>query len=275
VAFSVGKAGNSADNFADQADRLPWWMPENMVLNFQSAIQVQKFMGMTSSIGRTLFAQMPPSIVINEPLPRWKAFVLRGLKLTGVALVCATWFYAGIHYEQYRQKTGASAKASSPSTGNADSSSLLSPPERGAAAAPALPDLMETRKVEGLDIQALEIVRDSTVPGQLRYQFAVSNEGRLYEGTLEFLIQGTVDGRETVAVQPAAGQRVDGKFQMRVGRYVRTEGTIQVPAGMIPKAVAIRLREPSGNVRASRGVILALPAQGKRADLSVPAIGHS
>lgn len=202
---------------------------------------------------------MPPSIVINEPLPRWKAIALRGLKLTGVVLVCAAWFYAGIHYEQYRQQRGASAKGSSSSPDNGDPSSPVSSRERGASAA-AMPDLMETRKVEGLEIQALEIVRDSIVPGQLRYQFAVSNEGRLYEGTLEFLIQGTVEGRQTVAVQPATGQRVDSKFQMRVGRYVRTEGTIQAPTGMIPKAVALRLREPSGNIRASRGVILAPPA---------------
>lgn len=232
-------------------------------------------MGMTSSIGRTLFAQMPPSIVINEPLPRWKAIVLRGLKLTGIVLVCAAWFYAGIHYEQYRQQAGASAKGLSSSPGNGAPPSQMSSQERGVSAAAATPDFMETRKVEGLDIQALEIVRDSAVPSQLRYQFAVSNEGRLYEGTLEFLIQGTVEGRETVAVQPAAGQHVDSKFQMRVGRYVRTEGTIQVPTGMIPKAVALRLREPSGNIRASRGVILAPPAQGKRADLTAPAISHS
>lgn len=218
-------------------------------------------MGMTSSIGRTLFAQMPPSIVINEPLPRWKAIALRGLKLTGVVLVCAAWFYAGIHYEQYRQQRGAFAKDAASAPGG-KSPGPASPQERAATAA-APPDLMEVRKVEGLDIQALDIAPDSAVPGQLRYQFAVSNEGRLYEGTLEFLIQGTLEGRQTVVTLPAAGQRIDSKFQMRVGRYVRTEGTIQVPTGMLPKAVALRLREPSGSIRASRGVILSFPAAGR------------
>ena len=186
---------------------------------------------MTFFIGRTLFARMPPSIVINEPVPRWKAIVQSSLRVTGVVLLCSGLFYAGMHFERYRQ---------APTNPEA-----------------AKQDVMAQRQVEGLDIQTLSVVRDSGTPGLLRYAFAISNEGRLYEGTLEFLVQGVLDGRPTVWTYPPEGQRASGKFQMRVGRYLKTEGSLQMPAGLVPEAVALRLRESSGSIRASRGVSVA------------------
>lgn len=216
-------------------------------------------MGMSFSIGRTLFAQMPPSIVINEPLPRWKAMVLSGFRMAGLVLVCAALFYAGILFERYRQRVAESAAVpvSEPQTRDQQK---VAQPERGTPAA-AQPDVMELRKLEGLDIQALQVVRDNAVPGQLRYEFTISNEGRLYEGTLEFLIQGTLEGRPTLWEYPPAGQRAGGNAQMRVGRYIKTEGKIPLPPGLVPEAVALRLREASGNIRASRGVNVAPPEQ--------------
>ncbi|MDP3701741.1 MAG: hypothetical protein Q8R72_12630 [Hylemonella sp.] len=209
---------------------------------------------MPFSIGRTLFAQMPPSIVINEPLPRWKAIVWSGFRVVGVALVCAALFYAGILFERYRQRGADPAPASAPASEPVSAQKTpAAPPERSNPAA-AKPDVMEVRKLEGLDVQALSVVRDSAVPGQLQYEFTISNEGRLYEGTLEFLIQGSLDGRPTAWEYPPSGQRSAGRFQMRVGRYMKSEGKIQLPTGLVPEAVSIRLREPSGNIRASRGV---------------------
>jgi len=215
-------------------------------------------MGMPFSIGRTLFAQMPPSIVINEPLPRWKAMVLSGFRVAGLVLVCAALFYAGILFERYRQRTAGPAPVAASVSESGDPLKAAQP-ERSTPVA-ATPDLMELRKLEGLDIQVLQVVRDNAVPGQLRYEFTISNEGRLYEGRLEFLIQGTLEGRPTVWEYPPAGQRT-GSAQMRVGRYIKTEGKIQLPPGLVPEAVALRLREPSGNIRASRGVTVAPPEQ--------------
>lgn len=216
-------------------------------------------MGMPFSIGRTLFAQMPPSIVINEPLPRWKAMVLSGFRVASLVLVCAALFYAGMLFERHRQRTAASTPVAEPASQTGDEQKAAQP-ERGTQAA-ATPDVMELRKLEGLDIQALQVVRDNTVPGQLRYEFTISNEGRLYEGTLEFLIAGTLEGRPTVWEYPPSGQRTGGSAQMRVGRYIKTEGKIQLPPGLVPEAVALRLREPSGSIRASRGVKVAAPEQ--------------
>lgn len=212
-------------------------------------------MGMPFSVVRTLFAQVPPSIVINEPLPRWKVIAWSGSRVAAVVLVCVALFYAGILFERFRQRVASQAVA--PAT------QAVSPPKttpaqpEGKTAAAEKPDLMEVRKLEGLDVQALTVVRDSAVPAQLRYEFTISNEGRLYEGALEFLIQGFQDGRPTLWEYPPSGQRTGGKFQMRVGRYMKTDGTIQLPAGLEPEAVVVRLREASGTVRASRGVRVA------------------
>jgi hypothetical protein len=226
---------------------------------FISHLEILKHMGMPFSIGRTLFAQMPPSIVINEPLPRWKAMVLSGFRVAGLALVCAALFYAGMFFERYRQRAAGSTPVAVSASQPGDEQKAAQP-ERGTQAA-ATPDVMELRKLEGLDIQALQVLRDNAVPGQLRYEFTISNEGRLYEGTLEFLILGSLEGRPTIWEYPPAGQRAGGAAQMRVGRYIKTEGKIQLPPGLVPEAVALRLREPSGSIRASRGVKVASPEQ--------------
>lgn len=184
--------------------------------------------------------------------------VWSGLRVAGVVLVCAALFYAGILFERYRQRVAAPAQLPASQSVSQQKTPAVQP-ERGTTA-PAKPDLMEVRQLEGLDIQAFSVVRDSAVPGQLLYEFTISNEGRLYEGTLEFLIQGSQDGRPIVWEYPPSGQRTGGKFQMRVGRYMKTEGKIQLPTGLVPETVAIRLREPSGNIRASRGVSV-VPAE--------------
>lgn len=206
-------------------------------------------MGMPFSIGRTLFAQMPPSIVINEPLPRWKVIAWSGFRVAVVVMLCTVLFYAGILFERHRPKAVAQAELAR----SGPAPTKLEAPQDPGASAVAAPDPMAPIKLDGLDILALTVVRDSDVPGQLRYEFAVSNEGRLYEGAQEFLIRGTQDGRPTVWEYPSAGQRTGGRFQMRVGRYIKTEGKIQLPAGLVPEAVTLRLRESSGSIRASRG----------------------
>ncbi|MDZ4073814.1 MAG: hypothetical protein U1E04_03575 [Hylemonella sp.] len=197
--------------------------------------------------------------MINEPLPRWKAMVLSGFRVAGLVLVCAALFYAGMLFERHRQRTAASTPVAVSASQPGDEQKAAQPESSTQAA--AAPDVMELRKLEGLDIQALQVVRDNAVPGQLRYEFTISNEGRLYEGTLEFLVAGTLEGRPTVWEYPPSGQRAGGNAQMRVGRYIKTEGKIQLPPGLVPEAVALRLREPSGSIRASRGVKVAAPDQ--------------
>lgn len=203
-------------------------------------------MGVSLSIGN-LLARTPPTIVITEPLPRWKALVQRAFRVLGLLLACGLSFLAGVYYEQQRPR-GTPSIAAQPVSGEARPAAVV--------AAPALPrpqDLLEPRAVDGLSIQSLDIVADAGTPGQLRYQLTVANEGRLYEGQMEVAVLGQVDGRTQLWTHPSGTAGPDPKFQMRVGRYVKSEGRLQLPAGFTPQVIAVRLREGE-QVRASRGM---------------------
>lgn len=209
-------------------------------------------LGAPFSIGRSLFAKTPPSIVITEPLPRWRVWAQHAARAALLLLAGAACFYAGVLYERY-QVAPPAVRVQADVPQDAPAAAPAAPQE---PRAPALAELMEVRTLEGLDIQGLEIVADPRNPAQLRYQFAVLNEGRRYEGTLEFLVLGVQNGRPVSWVYPDEAERTQARFQMRVGRYVKTEGVIPLPAGLSAQAVAVRLREASG-IRASRGVLLA------------------
>ena len=205
-------------------------------------------MSVSSTLGRKLFAQMPPSIVITEPVPRWRAWAKGLLKGVVVILLCAASFYAGVNYGRTPQTVIITdAGAAAPTQAET--------PAKAAPAPDALAEAVEARSIEGLEIQTLDVTVDHNVPAQLRYEFSVGNEGRLYEGNFELLVLGEREGQTTEWVYPPEAQRQDGAYRMRVGRYLKTGGSLQLPAGLVPRAVAVRLRESSG-VRASRGVIL-------------------
>lgn len=217
-------------------------------------------MGVSLSIGRNLLARTPPTIVITEPLPRWQAWAQRLLRLLGLLLACALSFLGGMYYQQERAPARPAEIVVQPAE-PANSEANPQPAVGKAPAAPALPraqDLLESRVVEGLTIQSLEVTNDAATPGQLRYQFTVSNEGRLYEGQMEFAVLGQLDGRPVLWTYPSAGERPEARFQMRIGRYIKSEGRLQLPPGLTPQVVALRLRETAG-VRASRGVLLPEP----------------
>jgi len=211
------------------------------------------------SIGRSLFAKTPPSIVIIEPQPRWKVWAQRTARGVLLLLGGAACFYAGVLYErQQAPRPVVRVQADVPQGEPAASSRAGALPQ--APKAPALAELMEKLALEGLDIQGLEIVADPRDPTQLRYQFTVLNTGRRYEGTLEFLVLGVRNGHAVSWVYPQESERAQPRFQMRVGRYVKTEGIISLPADLRAQAVAVRLREASG-IRASQGVLLAAAAE--------------
>jgi len=209
-------------------------------------------MGVSLSIGRNLLARTPPTIVITEPLPRWQAWAQRVLRLLGLLLACALSFLGGMYYQQERTPVRHADIVVQPSEPAAAESAAKQP---AAAAVPRAQELLEPRVVEGLTIQSLEVANDATAPGQLRYQFTVSNEGRLYEGQMEFAVLGQLEGRQVLWTFPSTGERPEARYQMRIGRYIKSEGRLQLPPGLTPQVVALRLRE-TGGVRASRGVQL-------------------
>lgn len=221
-------------------------------------------MDVTSSFGRTLFTRVNSNIVITEPVPLWLALLQLFLKGAVAALVGAACFYAGVLYERSHRNDGGAAVRTSASLPAAEAGDhqMAPVPEQ------MLLEVTEARKVDGLDIQTLDVVADRAAPNQLRYEFSVLNEGRRYEGTLEVLVLGLQDGRPTQWIYPPQGQPENPAFRMRVGRYLKTTGTVTAPEGLTPQAVALRLRESTG-IRASRGVILS--ADPAKAAPSAPA----
>ena len=206
---------------------------------------------------------MPPSIVITEPVPRWRVWAQFLLKALLLLLFCAASFYAGMRYQQL-QPAGTQAVASAPAE-----PPPVAPSQEAVAAPAAVPteDLLAARSVEGLRVQSLRVMRDGSNAGQLLYEFELANGGRLFEGRYEFLFFGLQDGRPQQWMFPPEGQPTGGSFRMRVASYVKTSGRIQLPPGLQPQAVVLQLQEPAG-LRASRGVVLPEPA-------GVPAPAHT
>ncbi len=215
---------------------------------------------MSSPFNRSLFAQMPPSIVITEPVPRWKALAQYTLKIGSLLLLGAAGFYAGMLYER---RTPPSVVPQAPvDSAPADVTQgqpLPVPVPVAAAPAPAPgaapDDLLAPLSIEGLQVQSLRVAREAPASGQLRYAFEVLNEGRVYEGSFEFVVLGVQEGRTLQWVFPTEGLRGSGAYRLRVARYLKMEGKLELPAGLAPQAVALRLRESAG-VRASRGQVL-------------------
>lgn len=204
---------------------------------------------------------MPPSIVITEPVPRWKAWALYTLKVGSLLLLCAASFYAGLRYERHFN-AGRVAEPQAPAPAEADhveAPAAPAPQQQARAEPEPQGDWLAPRSLEGLQIQSLKVVADPAVPGLLRYEFEVLNEGRLYDGSFEFQVRGTQQGQATQWVFPTEAQRGRGIYRLRVARYLKSAGTIQLPPGLAPQAIALSLNEPAG-VRASRGQ--ALPAAG-------------
>ena len=201
---------------------------------------------------------MPPSIVITEPVPRWRVWafqLFRGLLLLAL---CAASFYAGMRYQ--RQLPPVLALASPVVAADAVPESAAQP----TPTQPATTDLLAARSVEGLQIQSLRLVPDRAVPGQLLYEFELANTGRLFEGTYEFLLMGVKDGRPEQWTFPPADQPPPAIFRVRVANYVRISGKIQLPGGWQPQAVVVSLSEKAG-LRASRGLELGSPSGTKTA----------
>lgn len=192
---------------------------------------------------------MPPSIVITEPVPRWRVWAQFLFKALLLSLLCVASFYAGMRYQQL-QPAGTQAVTSAP----AEPSPAAQPQEAMVAPPSAVPteDLLAPRSVEDLRVQSLRVMRDGSDAGQLRYEFELVNGGRLFEGRYEFLFFGLQDGRPQQWVFPPEGQPTGGSFRMRVASYVKTSGKIQLPPGMQAQAVVLQLQEPGG-LRASRG----------------------
>jgi hypothetical protein len=210
---------------------------------------------------------MPPSIVITEPVPRWRVWAQFLFKALLLLLLCAASFYAGMRYQALRPLASA---ATPPVVAASSVESQPAVSSQEALAAPSgapTEDLLAARSIEGLRVQSLRVMRDGGNTGQLLYEFELVNGGRLFEGRYGFLFFGLQDGRPQQWVFPPEGQPSGGSFRMRVASYVKTSGRIQLPPGLQAQAVVLHLQESAG-LRASRGLALAEGAAAPVAPLS-------
>jgi hypothetical protein len=215
----------------------------------------------SSPFNRSLFTQMPPSIVITEPVPRWKAMAQLTLKFAALLLLGAVSFYAGMRYERQaplvsKMQRTVPADVSASGPGGATVAARPAPAVAAATGAPARAESTAPLVIEGLQIQSLKLTPDPAGAGQFRYEFEVLNEGRLYEGSFDFLVLGQQDGRPQQWSFPAEAQRGSGAYRLRVARYLKMEGRLQLPSGLQAQTVVLHLRESTG-LRASRSQPLA------------------
>lgn len=201
---------------------------------------------MPSAFKRTLFMEMPPSIVITEAMPRWKVWAWALLKALLVLLLCALSFYFGTQY-----RSGPTQEVSFLGTRVLADGVLQTPtPSAQQAEAQPLVDVLASHSVEGLLVQALRVAREGSTG--VNYEFEIVNSGRLFEGRYELLVYGSMpDGRPEQQIFPAEGSSEAG-FRLRVARYLKSGGKFNLRSGLQPQAVVLSLHEPDG-VRASRG----------------------
>lgn len=204
---------------------------------------------MPSAFKRTLFMEMPPSIVITEAMPRWKVWAWALLKALLVLLLCALSFYFGTQYRSDSTQEITFLGTRVLADGVLQTPAPASQQQQPQQAAQPLVDVLASHSVDGLQVQALRIEREGPA---VNYEFEIVNTGRLFEGRYELMVYGSMaDGRPEQQIFPAEGSPETG-FRLRVARYLKTGGKFNLRAGLQPQAVVLSLHEESG-VRASRG----------------------
>lgn len=99
---------------------------------------------------------------------------------------------------------------------------------------------------EGLQLRGLQA--DLRTPGQLRYQLLLMQAGRAgadFNGRYDLILSGTAEGRSWTHTVPG-----DKPVQFR--QYARLEGRVDLPAGVVLKAVQARVFDQQGTLKANQ-----------------------
>lgn len=102
---------------------------------------------------------------------------------------------------------------------------------------------------EPLQLRGLQA--DAPAPGQLRYQVLLMQPGRpgdAFEGRLEVVLTGTLDGRPWRMALPG------GPRPVTVRRYARVEGLVDHPVAAVLQTVQARVLDARGDILASETV---------------------
>lgn len=102
---------------------------------------------------------------------------------------------------------------------------------------------------DGLQLRGLQA--ESRVPGQLRYQMLVVQNGKTvsdFKGRYELQLIGSLEGKPWT--QALAG----GARPLQLRQYTRLEGTVEHPAAAVIKTVQARVLDLQGVTRATQSV---------------------
>jgi hypothetical protein len=106
-------------------------------------------------------------------------------------------------------------------------------------------DRLLPASAEGLQLRGLQA--DVKVPGQLKYQMLVVQNGKVatdFNGRYELVLSGLMDGKPWT--QPSTAQAL----QLR--QYRRVEGLIEHPTGVVIKTLQARVLDGLGQTRATQ-----------------------
>ncbi|MEO1766935.1 DUF6776 family protein [Thiobacter aerophilum] len=109
----------------------------------------------------------------------------------------------------------------------------------------------------GVTIYHAKLERNPLLPGEYRYRLLLLNAGprdQEFSGSVELLVSGVRDGRTLTVAEPGA----KGRLPVRFRYYQRLEGSLQLPEGMSPRSLQVRVFE-AGAVQPRWTRTLALP----------------
>lgn len=98
-----------------------------------------------------------------------------------------------------------------------------------------------------VSIYHFKLEHNPLLSGEYRYRLLLLKTGKReqdFVGSVQFLVTGEQAGKKVVSIQPAAeGANQPQAIAVKFKYYQRLEGTIQLPAGLTPKSVQVRVFE--------------------------------
>ncbi len=104
---------------------------------------------------------------------------------------------------------------------------------------------------DGLQVRGLRA--DSPMPGQLRYQMLVMQNAKAtteFNGRYEVVLSGQLNGQAWSQALPGGSQ------PLRLRQYLRVEGVLEHPPGLVLQALQARVVDARGNTRAAQSLKL-------------------
>ncbi len=108
--------------------------------------------------------------------------------------------------------------------------------------------LLPTRG-DGLQLRGLQV--EASMPGRLRYQMLVVQNGKLvteFQGRYELTLGGQFEGKPWSQALPG------GPLPLKLRQYTRVDGTVDHPVGAVIKTVQVRVTDGQGVTRATQSV---------------------